>query len=288
MQYYRLAGGGDDRLAVADGNALYDLTSAAPRLTSFLDLVRVADVVDESIEELGTALCRRADRLDPGQVEDATTPLVPDEVWAAGVTYEISEAAREAESSKPEIYLDVYEGERPELFFKATANRTVGPDDAVGIRADSDWDVPEPELAIIVYQGDIVGFTAGNDMSSRSIEGENPLYLPQAKVYDRSCAIGPCAVPASAIENPHDLGISMSIRRGDEEVFEGETSTAEMVRSCEELVSYFVRHNTVPETAVIMTGTSLVPPDDFTLRQDDVVRIDIEGIGALENPVTTV
>jgi 2-dehydro-3-deoxy-D-arabinonate dehydratase len=184
------------------------------------------------------------------------------------------------------MYLDVYDAERPEIFFKSTPTRTVGPDEAVGIRADSDWDVPEPELAIVLYEGDIVGYTVGNDMSSRSIEGENPLYLPQAKVYDRCCSVGPAVV--TDIEDPHSLALSMSIHRDGDRVYHGETNTSEMKRTCEELVSYYTAHNAVPELSVLLTGTSLVPDDDFTLQEGDQVSINIESIGTLNNSVTVV
>jgi 2-dehydro-3-deoxy-D-arabinonate dehydratase len=186
----------------------------------------------------------------------------------------------------PDIYVDVYDAERPEIFFKATAERTVGPGEAIGVRGDSDWNVPEPELGVVLYRGDTVGYTVGNDVSSRAIEGANPLYLPQAKVYDRCCALGPCV--ATDVSDPHDLELSMTITRDGETVYEGATSTAEMVRTCEELVSYLTRHNTLPEVTVLLTGTSLVPEDEFTLQPGDGVTIDIEDIGTLSNPVVEV
>jgi 2-dehydro-3-deoxy-D-arabinonate dehydratase len=188
----------------------------------------------------------------------------------------------------PEVYLDVYEDDRPEVFFKATPSRTVGPNESVGIREDSSWDVPEPELGVVLYRGNIVGYTVGNDMSSRSIEGENPLYLPQAKVYDRCCSIGPCVATLGSIGDPHDLQISMRIERGGETVYEESTSTAEMVRTCKELVSYYARHNRIPRVVVLLTGTSLVPDESFTLAESDDVTIEIEDIGTLRNDVVTV
>jgi len=150
------------------------------------------------------------------------------------------------------------------------------------------WDVPEPELALVVYNGDIVGFTIGNDMSSRSIEGENPLYLPQAKVYDRCCAVGPCIATPATVGDPHDLDVEMAISRGDETIFEGDTTTAEMIKTCDDLVSHLVKSNQVPKTAVLLTGTALVPNDDFTLRPDDRIDISIEDIGVLTNTVREV
>jgi 2-dehydro-3-deoxy-D-arabinonate dehydratase len=186
----------------------------------------------------------------------------------------------------PEIYVDVYDADRPELFLKSTPGRTVGPGAAIGVRGDSEWNVPEPELGVVLYRGEIVGYTIGNDVSSRSIEGANPLYLPQAKIYDRCCALGPCV--ATDIDDPHDLEMSLTISRDGAAVFEGRTTTAEMVRTCEELVSYLTRHNAVPEVTVLLTGTSIVPDDEFSLQPGDTVVVDIEGIGTLRNPVTDV
>ncbi len=209
-------------------------------------------------------------------------------MWAAGVTYQISEEARKAESGKPEVYMDVYDSDRPELFMKATPSRTVGPGEAIGVRGDSTWDVPEPELGVVLHRGDVVGYTIGNDVSSRDIEGKNPLYLPQAKVYDRCCSIGPCVASAETVEDPHDLEMSLTIERDGETVYEDSTSTSEMVNSCEELVSYLGRHNSLPETLVLLTGTALVPPESFTLTEGDEVTIDIDRIGRLVNDTVTV
>jgi len=290
MRYYQLAeDSGSSRLAVETGGAVYDLTAAKPNLASFSDLLFTSSISEFGVEELTEHLLDRAPEVGDAAVSGATRlPVVAEEVWAAGVTYQISEEAREEESDTPEMYLDVYDSERPEVFFKATPSRTVGPGEAVGIRADSEWDVPEPELGIVLYRGEVVGYTIGNDMSSRSIEGDNPLYLPQAKVYDRCCAIGPCVRSAESIDDPRDLEMSMTIRRGDEVLYDDSTNTSKMVRSVEELVEYYTKHNAVPEVAVLLTGTSLVPEDDFTLHDDDVVDIEIEGIGTLTNPVTTV
>lgn len=308
MRYYRLAveggtppaaatarsdrgarGPGDTRLVVGRDGDAYDLTSARPELGSFSDLARVAAVVDAGVDGVAERLLDAADPVAPDAVADAPLlPVVPAEVWAAGVTYEISSEAREAESELPDVYARVYRSDRPEVFFKATPSRTVGPGDAVGIRGDSDWDVPEPELGVVLHRGEVVGYTAGNDMSSRDLEAANPLYLPQAKVYDRCCALGPCVASSATVGDPHDLAITMTIRRDGEPVFADETSTAEMVRTCDELVDYLTRHNAVPETCVLLTGTSLVPPEEFTLREGDRVEIEIDEIGSLENTVTTV
>ncbi|WP_440009134.1 fumarylacetoacetate hydrolase family protein [Halomicrococcus sp. SG-WS-1] len=288
MKYYRLQDGAQTRLIARDGDRLVDLTSVRPSLTCFADLARSAAVSGLEIDTITERYVDEASRVDPSVLAAMTVPVEAEEVWAAGVTYRISEQAREAESGLPEIYLDVYDAERPELFFKATPSRTVGPGDEVGIRDDSNWNVPEPELGIVLYQGEIVGYTVGNDMSSRAIEGQNPLYLPQAKVYDRCCALGPCIVSQTSLDDPHDLAMSMRIVRDDDVVYEGETSTAEMVRTCEELVSYFTRHNAVPEVAVLLTGTSLVPDEEFTLREDDELALTVESIGTLDNTVTVV
>jgi 2-dehydro-3-deoxy-D-arabinonate dehydratase len=290
MRYYLLPGpnGEADRsLVAATGTAAYDLTAVNPDLRSVADLAMAADLVDADLDAVAEGLLGDAPAVDTDRLGDAAAPR-PDEVWAAGVTYEISEQAREAESGMPEIYLDVYESERPELFFKATPDRVVGPGEAVGVRADSDWNVPEPELGVVLYRGSVVGYTVGNDVSSRAIEGENPLYLPQAKTYDRCCALGPCVASPATVGNPHDLAMSMTIERDGEAVFEDGTSTAEMVRTSEELVDWYRRHNSVPRTAVLLTGTSLVPPDEFTLRAGDEVTIEIEDVGTLRTPVRTV
>jgi 2-dehydro-3-deoxy-D-arabinonate dehydratase len=285
MRYYRYRSTDGTRLVAEDDDGTYDLTAVKPDLETFGDLAGVAAVTDAGVDEVTEGLLDRAPAY-----EGTGSPRAPeaDEVWAAGVTYAISEQAREAESGMPEMYLDVYEAERPEVFFKATPERTVGPGEAVGVRADAEWNVPEPELGVVLHRGEIVGYTAGNDVSSRDIEGANPLYLPQAKVYDRCCALGPCVVSPGTVGDPHDLEMSMTIDRDGERVFEGATSTGEMVRTCEELVSYYTRHNAVPERAVLLTGTSIVPPDEFTLREGDSVRIEVENVGVLENGVVQV
>jgi 2-dehydro-3-deoxy-D-arabinonate dehydratase len=271
------------------GSTAYDLTTADEDIRSFGDLVRAASAAGSSVDRTAAGLADEAETVDETTVsEHADVPVDAAEVWAAGVTYEISEQAREEESSMPDIYLDVYDADRPEIFFKATPSRTVGPDDTVGIRGDSEWDVPEPELGIVLHRGEIIGYTVGNDVSSRSIEGENPLYLPQAKVYDRCCALGPCVVTSEDIDDPHDLEMRMTIEREGAVVYDDATNTDEMVRTCEELVSYFTRHNAVPELSVLLTGTSLVPDQPFDLQEGDNVNITIEDIGTLSNSVVGV
>lgn len=289
MRYYRLDSGEEPRLLAQDGSNYYDLTSVKGELSSLTQLLAAARVADRSVDAIAERLADSADTVPADRVERGLLrPIVPNEVWAAGVTYEISEQARENESTLPTVYRNVYESERPEIFFKATANRTVGPAEAIGVREDSDWNVPEPELGVVIYGGEVVGYTIGNDVSSRDLEGTNPLYLPQAKVYDRCCSIGPCLATADAISDPHDLEISMAIHRNGGTIYEASTSTGEMVRSCEELVSYYRRSNALPEMAVLLTGTSLVPPEEVSLSEGDRVHIEIDEIGSLENPVVTV
>jgi len=216
---------------------------------------------------------------------DPLAPIESQEVWAAGVTYRRSLAARAEEAVSADPYERVYSASRPELFFKADARRVRGPGQAVRIRADSTWDVPEPELAVVCNSRlEVVGFTIGNDVSSRSIEGENTLYLPQAKVYDGSCALGP-GIALAWDYSPADRRIGLEIRRGDEVVFDGETSTAAMRRGIDELVEYVGREQTFPAGFVLLTGTGVVPPPDVTLRDGDVVAIRIEGLGELVNRV---
>ncbi|RDI69754.1 fumarylacetoacetate hydrolase family protein [Halopelagius longus] len=294
MRYYQLPSrersSATDSLVVVDekGDA-YDLTSASDDLESFTHLARAANASDRSIDAIARDRLSDAERRDIEDVDgDELLPVVPDEVWAAGVTYSISEKARKAESGKPEVYIDVYDSERPELFLKATPSRTVGPHDSIGVRGDSEWNVPEPELGVVLHRGSVVGYTVGNDVSSRDIEGENPLYLPQAKVYDRCCSIGPCVATEEAVGDPHDLTMSLTIERGDEVVYEGSTSTSEMATTCETLVEYLRRHNNLPETLVLLTGTALVPPDTFTLHEGDRVSIDIDHIGRLVNDTVAV
>jgi 2-dehydro-3-deoxy-D-arabinonate dehydratase len=208
------------------------------------------------------------------------------EVWAAGVTYLRSRVEREAESIAADVYAKVYEADRPEIFFKATGWRTVGHGGPIRVRKDSGWDVPEPELTLVVNRHlEIVGYTAGNDVSSRSIEGENPLYLPQAKTYDGSCALGPGIVLADEAEMS-DLPIHLSVMRGTAEVFAGDARTSQMKRSLSELVEFLARETSFPRGAFLMTGTGIVPTPDFTLLPGDVVSVSV-GELQLVNTVST-
>jgi 2-dehydro-3-deoxy-D-arabinonate dehydratase len=215
-------------------------------------------------------------------------PIQSQEIWAAGVTYFRSMSARKEESKKAggdTFYDRVYQAERPELFFKATPHRVAGPGQTVRIRADSHWNVPEPELTLAINaRGRIFGYTIGNDMSSRDIEGENPLYLPQAKLYDRSAAIGP-ALFVTDEPLPPTTEIVLEIIRGGEAVFSGKTTIDQIKRSLPSLVEYLFRENSFPHGCYLMTGTGIVPPDGFTLQSADEIRITIAPIGTLVNPV---
>jgi 2-dehydro-3-deoxy-D-arabinonate dehydratase len=216
-------------------------------------------------------------------------PVDYQEVWAAGVTYERSRLARQAEAvDGGDVYARAYAAGRPEVFYKAASRHVVGPYDHVGIRSDSAWSVPEPELAVVLNpQLQVVGFTVGNDMSSRDIEGANPLYLPQAKIYTASCALGPEIVLLPSREWP-DATISMEVRRGGSVEFRGEVHTQRIRRSIPDLLSYLGRCYTFPEGVVLLSGTGIVPPDDFKLEPDDLIDILIDGIGRLINPVKVV
>ena len=216
------------------------------------------------------------------------SPIFPQEVWAAGVTYSDSMRERQAESDTPDVYAKVYSADRPEIFFKGTGERMQGPNEELGIREDSGWDVPESELAVVIINGEIAGYTIGNDMSSRSIEGENPLYLPQAKVYNKSFSLGPCIVSKDEIEDPQNLKVELSITRKENIVFQGESSTSEMKRNVYELVEWLQKSNDLPQDAVLMTGTGIIPPQDFTLKEGDIVSISIEKIGTLTNKIVLV
>jgi 2-dehydro-3-deoxy-D-arabinonate dehydratase len=217
-------------------------------------------------------------------------PVERQEVWAAGVTYLRSKAARMEESAfSATAYDRVYAADRPELFFKSFPEKVSGPGQAVGIRRDARWSVPEPELALVLNtRGQVVGCTIGNDMSSRDIEGENLLYLPQAKVYDRSCALGPWITLGATETEVRSWTIGIEIDRGGITAFAGETSVGQIKRTFDELAGYLCRSQTFPHGAVLLTGTGVVPPDDFTLSEGDVVEISISGIGRLRNRVTMV
>lgn len=218
-----------------------------------------------------------------GRILPPVEPL--SEIWASGVTYLRSREAREVESTTADIYTRVYQAARPELFFKASGWRVVGHGDAIRIRRDSAWSVPEPELVLFINASGLVcGYTAGNDVSSRDIEGENPLYLPQAKVYNRACALGPRIRLVEDTAPLRDLQVCLEILRGGATAFQGETSTQKMKRSFEELVQYLFRELDFPQGAFLFTGTGIVPPETFTMRPGDRTRVTIGNL-VLENPV---
>ena len=252
----------------------------------------VGRVTTNGVEELPYASVLEAiaheedDGLPAPHGLDLLLPLEPPEVWAAGVTYERSRRARVEETQVQDVYSLVYDAERPEIFLKdATCRRTVGPGETVGVRGESTWTVPEPELALVLGEGGrIVGATAGNDLTARDIEGANPLYLPQAKFFAGACAIGPAVLVPGDWSEPFE--IRCAIRDGDaREIWSGETSTASMKRSFQELVDFLLRDNPVPAGSVLLTGTGLVPPDEVALAPGYEVEVDIPRIGSLVNPV---
>jgi 2-dehydro-3-deoxy-D-arabinonate dehydratase len=224
-----------------------------------------------------------------GPVPDGAQVLAPagaQPIWAAGVTFLRSRDARLEESQGLDAYDKVYLADRPELFLKALPGTARGPGRPIGVRADSTWDVPEPELAVVADRhGQIVGYAIGDDVSSRSIEGENPLYLPQAKLYRGSCALGPCLVPVAEAPDPSEMEIALTIERDRAELFADRCSVADMKRGLTELVDWLWRGQDLPLGAVLLTGTSIVPPPDLTLRPGDQVTITITGLGRLTNPV---
>ncbi len=225
------------------------------------------------------------DTLELPAPDELLMPVAPPEIWCAGVTYERSRDAR-IDESRVDVYSLVYDADRPELFLKdAACRRTVGPGKPIGVRADSSWDVPEPEIGLVLgSDGEIAAYTIGNDVSSRQIEGENPLYLPQAKLFAGACAIGPAVLAAEGAGREFEIRLRIT-GPGGEELFAGETSTARMKRRFADLVSWLCRDNPVPAGSVLLTGTGLVPPDDFTLKPGQRVEIHVPGIGTLVNPV---
>jgi 2-dehydro-3-deoxy-D-arabinonate dehydratase len=233
-------------------------------------------------------LVRDATMVTPPKPEDILAPIGSQEVWAAGVTYYRSRDARMQESKDAgggTFYDRVYAAERPELFFKSLGQKVVGPNGKVSIRNDAKWSVPEPELTLYISPGgQIAGYTIGNDMSSRDIEGENPLYLPQAKVYDRACALGPCLLLADA-PLPGTTAIEIEILRDGKIEFSGSTSLKELKRDPKQLVEYLYRSSTFPQGCFLLTGTGVVPPDSFTLQDGDEIKITIPPIGVLTNQV---
>ncbi|GAB3301421.1 fumarylacetoacetate hydrolase family protein [Parasphingorhabdus pacifica] len=246
----------------------------------------VAEVLAQPLADLRGSLTETGPAVDAAEVRYLPPVDGRTEVWAAGVTYERSRSGRVEESAESSVYDKVYDATRPELFLKAVAWRVVTDGEPVAVRDDSAVDVPEPELAVVANRyGETVGYTVCNDMSSRGIEGENPLYIPQAKIYNGSCALAAGIVPAWEVPNPCDLTITMRVVRGGAVVWSGETSTARLHRRLDELVSALYHPTDFPDGAVLTTGTGVVPELSFTLAEGDRVDIGIEAVGALSNPV---
>ncbi|HEY5234525.1 MAG TPA: fumarylacetoacetate hydrolase family protein [Verrucomicrobiae bacterium] len=272
------------RIGLVNGDStVSDLTAAGiEKLTRLLE-------AEDPVALVGHLAKLSLPRLPLAEIQ-LLAPVGWQEVWAAGVTYLRSKAARMEESDfSASAYDKVYAAERPEIFFKSLPQKVVAPGEAVGIRRDAKWSVPEPELALVMNsRGKIVGHTIGNDMSSRDIEGENLLYLPQAKTYQRSCAIGPWIVLGTPEAQAREWTIQLNIERDGNNVFTGETSVRQIKRRFEELAEFLFRSQVFPYGAILLTGTGIVPPDTFTLKERDIVRIEISGIGVLENTVTVV
>jgi len=274
----------DVRIGLAEGaDQVIDLTAGGvSRMTPLLE----SDDPVAAVKALATGGLPRFNVRDVKFL----TPVEQQEVWAAGVTYLRSKTARMEESDfSASAYDRVYEADRPEIFFKAMPHKVVSPGDGVGIRKDATWNVPEPELTLVINShGRVIGCTIGNDMSSRDIEGENLLYLPQAKTYHRSCAVGPWILVGQDAVNDRTRTIKLTISRGGSAVFTGETAVSQIKRGFDELAGYLFRSQVFPHGALLLTGTGIVPADTFTLQAGDVVRIEISGIGVLENPVVVV
>jgi len=274
-QLYDLTGFGNPEYASLDGW----LKAAAGRMESAL-----ADLA--AVSRRANPICSAETLLLSDKGAKILAPLDTQEVWACGVTYEMSLEARMRESKEPTLYERLYHASRPEIFFKATPHRVVGPGESVAIRADSKWNVPEPEMALLLTPKlEIVGYTIGDDMSSRDIEGENPLYLTQAKVYNRSCALGPFIRLATGDFDPLNQAVKCIVYRNGRIVIEGSTHTSRIRRTLKELVQYLGRCNSFPSGAILLTGTGFVPPNTFSLAQGDTVEITFEGLGTLSNPV---
>lgn len=282
MRLVKVRAAGKDAVGLVEQRHIIPLSMSSGQYATLSDVLNSEDPAATA-----TLLADRS--ATPWEITDVTVlaPIDQQEVWAAGVTYRRSKTARMEESEGAARFYDlVYEAARPELFFKATPHRVVGHHAPVRIRQDASWNVPEPELALVLNRDlKLVGFTVGNDMSSRDIEGENPLYLPQAKVYNGSCALGPCITLLVGMPHPSQIGIRLKIHRGGKVAFEGQTSVDQMARTFDDLIAYLGRDNTFPNGAFLLTGTGVVPGDDFTLQPGDVVDIAIDGIGTLSNPV---
>jgi 2-dehydro-3-deoxy-D-arabinonate dehydratase len=276
---------GKQLAAVTNENKVVDLP-----FSDFMELIEKARLQNKTAFDMVEHIAADGEK-QPLEGLQLTTPIDAPEVWASGVTYKKSKEARNYEATQGKLdrqtfYDKVYDAVRPEIFFKSTVGRTVGPNDPVYLRSDSNWQIPEPELGLVIDKdGTILGYTAGNDMSCRDIEGENPLYLPQAKVWKNSCSIGPAILLKEAVSDPYELKIMCRIFRNEEKVFEGEAQVNQLKRRLEELVDYLVLDNTIFDGTVLLTGTCVVPPNEFTLKDNDRIEIEIPGIGILNNPV---
>jgi len=292
------------RMGLLENNKVYDLTTInASLFSSFQSMLDCSHSVKLSIEEMVlrelqeyNGNCQeKLPSFSYSKFENPSPnpsyvrlkiPHEPPEVWGCGVTYSRSRRAREGETVVKGIYDRIYDAIRPEIFFKATSSRCVGPNEPICLRSDSKWMVPEPELAFFLGKNhEIVGYTVGNDVSARDVERENPLYLPQAKIFQGCCALGPTIATQETIKDPKNLKIVCTIRRNGEIAFKDETNTSQLKRSLDELVEYICRDNLVSPGTAVLTGTGIIPPDDFTLKDKDIVEIEIENIGVLRNPV---
>jgi 2-dehydro-3-deoxy-D-arabinonate dehydratase len=279
---YAVDSGSAPHIGLVEGDRIRPLGSGAGVLSELLhaenprDWIEAATARGGSVETLPLASVR------------LLAPIDAQEVWGAGVTYERSKVARQEESEGAARFYDlVYRADRPELFFKATPSRVVGPGSPIRVRRDTHWCVPEPELGLVLSpELKLIGYTIGNDVSARDIEGENPLYLPQAKVYDACCSLGPWITLEPAMPPADQIGIHLTIDRGSETIVQESTSVARMARRFEDVISWLGIDNHFPDGVILLTGTGIVPPDGFTLEANDVVRITIDGIGTLVNPVT--
>ncbi|QJD84722.1 fumarylacetoacetate hydrolase family protein [Cohnella herbarum] len=286
MRIIRYQDGLEQRMAaVTDKDKVYTLKDSD--FISFLE--RVEKAGKTPLEDVND-LIRSTQPLDREfESLELLIPVDAPEVWAAGVTYQRSKEARNYEATGGKLdaftfYDKVYDAERPELFMKSTAARTVGHLDQVCLRSDSNWQVPEPELGLVLNKrGDIVGYIIGNDMSCRDIEGENPLYLPQAKVWKQSCSIGPSIRLAETVQDPYQLQITLRIYRDGNQVVDESASTGQLKRKLDELVSFLLRDNIVFDGTVLLTGTCIVPPNQFTLAPEDIIEIEITSLGTLVN-----
>lgn len=292
--------GGGERLGLVEGTDVFDLSGGETGHDSFLalfaaageDMRRLRKMAQNRRSQAGVTIYNWAELQHPPDPErlHLLLPLTPPEVWGFGVTYQRSAEARDADvarelDSTASIYDRVYHSERPECFFKATASRCVGPRGPIGIRGDSELTATEPELAYVLGgAGEIIGYTVCNDVSAWDLERDNPLYLPQSKIFTGCCALGPVLVTADEIPDPYDLDISCRILRDGEMIHEDSTNSGRIGRTFEELNACLYRNNPIPAGTVVSTGTGIMVPNEYCLREGDIVEIEIEGIGVLSNP----